>query len=53
MPETMAALTVGSKLSVTSHLSLLVEDDPNVAVRVKSPAWGCKCWNASCNPKAC
>ena len=32
MSETVAALTSGSKLSVTSHLSILANDEPEMAL---------------------
>ncbi len=50
---TEAALTFGSKLSLTSHLSILAEDALLVAVCVNSLACGCKHLKASCKLKAC
>jgi len=49
---TEAALTFGSKLSLTSHLSILAEDALLVAVCVNSLACGCRHLKASCKPKA-
>ena len=42
MSVTAAALIVVSKLSVTSHLSNLAEEEPEVAVCVNSLVAGCK-----------
>ncbi len=50
---TEVALTFGSKLSLTSHLSILAEDALLVAVCVNSLARGCRHLKASCKPKAC
>ena len=51
--EIAAELTAESKLSLTSHLSSLAEEEPVVAVYVNSWADGCRSLKASCKPSAC
>ena len=53
MSDTVAALISGSKLSVTSHLSILADAEPEVVVWVNSFVWGCRWRKASCSPSAC